>query len=300
MELHQLECFVRTAELGSFTKAAERLHISQPALSKNISLLENSLDVKLFDRNGKRFTLSATGKQVLELAKSILDETQQIKLLCRAQKSSGKRVALRMMCADDLFPDILRGFRSAHPDIQVTLLPVLKLTEDEDSDILVFSTIDEHHQAAFRTVASEELRYLVPPDHPLYGKQFVTLQEIAAYKIISLRELTDLRTLEDYFYAAAGVEPKRDIICDNPSALQALLRTGFGVAMVPTRTWDVSSGTDNRLIPISGFQCLRYINVHIPAPEKASREIQALFSYLIDFFADFNQKPEAIETASAP
>ena len=74
MELHQLECFVRTAELGSFTKAAERLHISQPALSKNISLLENSLDVKLFDRNGKRFTLSATGKQVLELAKSILPE----------------------------------------------------------------------------------------------------------------------------------------------------------------------------------------------------------------------------------
>lgn len=285
MELHQLECFVRTAELGSFTKAAKRLHISQPALSKNISLLENSLDVKLFDRNGKRFTLSATGKQVLELAKSILDETQQIELLCQAEKTQNDPVMLRMMCADDLFPRILKGFRQERPDVRVTLLPTIKTTSGEDSDILVFSTRDAHHSAAFRSVLCEEIRLLVPPNHPLYHHEDVTLSELAGYSIISLREFTDLRTLEDFYFEEAGVKPQRDIICDNPAALQSILRTGVGVAMVPALTWDVVSGTGNRLIPIRGTKCTRYINVHLPNTERAGRNVQTLYEYLIQFFS---------------
>lgn len=291
MELHQIECFVRTAELGSFTKAAGLLHISQPALSKNISLLEGSLGVKLFDRQGKRFSLSPIGSQVLEHAQRILDHREQIELLCQAEQPSQHPVTIRMMCASELFSDIMAGFRALHPDVQVTLLPNVKTTQQEESDVLVFSSRQRHDYRTDQSVLCEELRMLVPPGHPLYDHERLSMDEIVKYPILSLRPQTDLRSTEDYYYELAGISPHRDVECDNPAILRTLLQMGFGMAMVPVRTWDVTAGTENKLLPIQDFRCIRYINVHLPSPKQADRNVQALFDYFVQFFSERNQDP---------
>lgn len=292
MELHQIVCFVRTAELGSFTKAAELLHISQPALSKNISLLESGLGVKLFDRKGKRFSLSPVGRQVLEHAQRILDHTQQIELLCQAERPSQHPVTIRMMCASELFSEIMAGFRTLHPDVQVTLLPNVKTTQQEESDVLVFSSRQRHDYRTDQSVLCEELQMLVPPGHPLYDREQVSMDEIVKHPILSLRPQTELRSTEDYYYDLAGINPHRDLICDNPAILKALLQTGFGMAMVPVRTLDVTTGTENKLLPIQDYHCIRYINVHIPHPKQADQNVQALFDYLIQYFSALDTKPD--------
>ena len=284
MELHQLECFVRTAELMSFTKAATMLHISQPSLSKNIAMLEESLGVKLFDRNGKRFSLSAKGSQLLEHAQRILDHTQQITLLCQKDRHQTTPVMIRMMCVSELFPDILAGFRHLYPDIQVNLMSNVRTSAHEDSDILVFSSRQAHSYRSDMSVLHEELQMLIPKGHPLYDQTSVMLADIAKYPIISLRTETELRTSEDYYYNLAGISPKRDVECDNPMVFQSILRSGLGIAMVPARTWDVVSGTDNRLIPIRDYHCERYINVHIPHTDRASGNVQIFFDYLVGYF----------------
>ena len=292
MELHQLECFVRAAELGNFTMAAKRLYISQPALSKNIALLEKNLGVQLFERRGKRFTLSPIGSQVLEHSRQILDHSQQIQLLCQAEQPRQTPVTLRMMCASELFSDIMAGFKPLHPDIQVTLLPNVRSMEQEDSDILVFSSRQPHHYQTDKSVLREELRMVVPPGHPLYDREYVNMEEISKHPVLSLRLDTELRNTEDYYYKLAGVSPRRDVECDNPAILRALLKTGFGIAMVPTRTWDVTTGTKNRLLPIRDFLCIRYITVHLPHPMESDRNVQAFYNYLIDFFSEMDAQTQ--------
>ena len=290
MELHQIECFVRTAELGSFTKAAKMLRISQPALSKNISLLERSLGVNLFDRRGKRFSLSPVGRRVLDHAQMILDHSQQIELLCHAEESSQHPVTIRMMCASELFPDILAGFKALHPNVRVILLPNVKTLAPEDSHILVFSSDQRHDYMTDHTLLCEELQMLVPPGHPLYNQEQISMREIVKYPILSLRPETELRTTEDHYYELAGINPHRDVVCDNPEILRALLKNGFGIAMVPIRTFDAVTGTQNRLIPIQDYRCMRYVNVHLPNLAQTNREIQALFEYIVQFFAELDQQ----------
>lgn len=288
MELHQLECFVRAAELGNFTKADKMLYISQPALSKNIALLEKNLGVQLFERRGKRFTLSPIGSQVLEHAQHILDHSQQIQLLCRSEQSRQAPVTLRMMCASDLFSDIMAGFKPLHPDIQVALLHNGRIPEEDDSDIRIFSTRQPLHYETERSVLREELRMVVPPGHPLYDREYVNMEEIAKYSVLSLRLDTELRYTEDFYYKLAGVTPHRDVECDHPAILQKLLKTGFGMAMVPTHTWDVTEGTQNRMLPIRDFLCVRYINVHLLHPMQSDRSVQAFFDYLVGFFSEMD------------
>lgn len=295
MELRQLECFVRTAELGSFTKAARLLHISQPALSKSISLLEDDIGVLLFDRKGKRFVLSPVGIQVLEHARQILDHCQQIQLLGSAEAENKSPVALRMMCASKYFPDIMSGFKSLYPDIQITLLSTILTAREEDSDILIFSSPNEHHYKADKTVMCEELRLLVPPGHPLYERESVSVAEIADYPILSLRTETELRSFEDHHYELAGVSPRREMVCGDSASLRSLLKNGSGIAIVPTQTWDVTSGTGNKLLPINDFHFVRYINVHLPHPNKADKDVQIFFDYLIEYFSRFAaHQPEGI------
>ena len=284
MDLRVIEYFLAVAEEGNISHAAELLHISQPALSKNIALLEADLDVKLFDRRGKRFSLSPMGARVLEHARSILDHGQQIRLLSQEGKEQKEAITVRMMCGSGLFSRILAEFRAVHPEIPVHLLQRRGEMDQKDADILVFSGLREHPYHTDRSVLREEILLLVPPEHPLSRRSEVFLRDMGEYSFMSLREGNDMRKLEDHFFELAGIHPGREIECDTPATLRALLQKGFGIGLVPRKTWDVVSGTGNKLLPIRDVDCYRYINVRLPHPEQAGDRVQILFDFLVQFF----------------
>lgn len=285
MELRQLECFARTAETGSFTKAAALLHISQPALSKSIALLERNLGVKLFDRNGKRVTLNATGLAVLEEVQAILEHCDRIRMLCiPACEPQNRTVTVRARAASALLPGLLAAFHQEHPEIIINTLQDAGDMQQADADVLLYSSLHEHRYSADRSVLCEPLVMAIPAGHPLAGPESVTLQEAAAFPLCSLRTGHDLRMLEEHCFQQAGIVPRREVECDTPSTLRALLRTGFGIALVPAVTWDLAEDPGLRLLPLRDAVCKRYINVSLPHPEKASGEILEFFHCVVRFF----------------
>lgn len=281
MELRQLECFARTAELGSFTKAAQLLHISQPALSNNIALLERSLGVRLFDRHGKKVTLNATGLSVLEHSQEILDHCDQIYSLCQlAKQESQSVISIRMMAASEYLTEILSGFKQQHPEITVRSYQNAGSMEQEDVDILVYASIKAHHYTTNLSVLCESLALAVPPDHVLYERDSVSFSQIAEFPLVSLRRGNDMRTLEDHYFELAGITPRREVECDVPATLRALIKSGFGIALVPTITWNITRDSSLRLIPIQDYRCVRYINIHLPHPERTNQSVNLFFQYL--------------------
>lgn len=288
MEIRQLECFVKTAELGNFTKAADLLHISQPALSNNIALLERSLGLKLFDRHGKRVTLNSNGANVLAHAREILDQRNQIYTYCQLSKNEPKnRVSIRMTAASEYITNILSDLRSAHPEIAVQTYQNSGTMSQEDVDILVFASIQKHSYTTDHSVLCESLALAVPQGHPLYERDSVSMSEIASHPVISLRTGNDMRMLEDHYLEQAGVCFYREVECDVPATMRSLLRGGFGIGLVPTITWKLQD-SQLRLIPIRDYECIRYINVHLPHPERINKNVDLVFHRIETFFQEIS------------
>lgn len=281
MELRQLECFVRTAELGSFTKAAMLLHISQPALSKSIHLLEERLGVQLFDRNGKKVFLNHTGLSVLEHAQNILTEYQKIEALCgNIKDAKQKTITVRMMAASEHLPKLLSGFRKVRPDISIVSMQTSSGMDQHDTDILVYASRNPRTYALDRSVLCEPLALAVPKGHALYSNTQISFSELGEHPILSLKTGNDMRTLEDYYYSLAGISPHREVECDTPATLRSLITSGFGIALVPTITWHAVHIPGIKLLPITGMDCVRYINISVPHPERLNVVVDALYRYM--------------------
>lgn len=286
MEIRQLECFTKTAELGSFTRAAAELHISQPALSRSIHLLEEGLDTQLFDRQGKKVTLNPTGREVLEHTREILRHCHEIKALCRENKRKEENtVTLRMLAASEELPEILTEFHQSFPEVSIISLQS-KNDGQEAADICVYASVERKKARYDRTVMEERIALAAPPGHPLYSEKAVSLEEVAGCPIISLRSGNDMRDIEDCYFQRRGLTPQREIECDTPATLRALLKKGVGIALVPTRTWESITRSQLRLVPLKERECVRYINCALTDPGSASVSTLALYEHILEHFGN--------------
>lgn len=215
MELRQLEYFVAVAEERNFTRAAERVHISQPGVSAQIRQLERELGAELFDRSARTVTLTVAGKAALDHARAALaaagalgQAVGEVTGLIRGRLTVGMVVG----CTVTPLFDALAAFHRAHPGVEIALL-------EDNSDRLVEGVRSGALDLALAglaaapdgletlTIVSERLVAAVPPDHPLAGRGGVTLSDLAAHPIVCMPYGTGLRTVFDRACAARGLQP---------------------------------------------------------------------------------------------
>ena len=141
MEITHLRYFKKTAELEHITKAAQELHVAQPSLSRTISMLEDELKVKLFNRKGKSIELNEYGIIVLNHTNRILKELEAIhREIDDARENSVMNVTFSMNAASTLIPRLVRGFKEEHSDIRLHILQE-DLVEDsgQSCDLTLFA-----------------------------------------------------------------------------------------------------------------------------------------------------------------
>ena len=128
MDLRHIRTFVTVAELGTVSKAALRLHIAQPALSRQIANLEDQLGLKLFDRVGRRLLLTSEGEQLLSDSRGLLNYAralgEQAQVLRRGDVGV-LRVAASPHLIEGIFPDLLSRYAERYPNVQVRLIDVV-------------------------------------------------------------------------------------------------------------------------------------------------------------------------------
>ena len=284
MEFRQLECFVTVATLGNITRASEVLHISQPAVTKSIQLLEGDLGIELFERKGKRIALNTAGKKVMGDAKAILSHYHTIYQTCQQlQQEKTQKLTLMVSAASEYLPDLLSAFKQQYPNISLTILQ--STPQRDQADVFISSSIRGCDEPTHRSILSEEIGVALLPGHPLASQETISLRELSNYPIISMRPGNDMRMVEDRFAEEAGVSFQRAVECDTPSTLRSLIKSGLGPALVPTKTWPSLLDGTVQITPIRNQKCVRYINVQILSPDKAPDSARVLFNFVLSYFS---------------
>jgi DNA-binding transcriptional LysR family regulator len=242
--LAQLSHFVAVAEELHFGRAAERLHMTQPPLSRQIQLLEKALDVRLFDRTSRSVTLTPAGKTFLDDARRILQQADRAALSVR-KAAEGKSGLLRVgFTAGSVFSgltSILARTRSAIPGVEielrelVTTLQIDALT-DGSLDVGLLRPPTTRPDLSSRALVREDLVIALPKGSPLdRGDTVVDVADLdgaplVMYTPIEARYFYDL--LSSVFHQA-GVAPTPVHHLSQIHSILALVDLGWGVALVP-------------------------------------------------------------------
>jgi len=187
MELRRLEYFVAVAEELSFTRAAARLHVAQPALSVQVRRLEDELGVELLDRSRRQIALTAAGALLLDESRRLLAGLHQtVALVRRTGAGAIGRLAVGFVpsAANAALPPLLRRFAGSHPDVDVALreMPpddLVRGLRDDRLDVCFLYLPFDDPALATRVVSRERFLVALPADHPLAGRDEVDVAVLA-------------------------------------------------------------------------------------------------------------------------
>ena len=259
MELRQLEYFVAVAEEANFTRAAERVHISQSGVSAQIRALESELGAELFDRSGRVARLTAAGAAALPAARAALEAAASLRQAVDEITGvvRGKLVA-GMITGCEVTPwfDALAAFHAGHPGVDIELREgnsdrlIAEVTAGEADIALVGIAGAPPDGLGAEVIVSEGLAAVVPPDHQLAGRSSISLADLASYPLVCLPVGTGIRSVLDQACAAAGLRPVIALEASSPAAVADLGARGLGVAVLSR---SMAAGLPGRTaVPITG------------------------------------------------
>lgn len=241
MELRQLEAFEAVVSERSFTRASELLHLTQPAVTRQIAALETELHTRLFDRLGRTVALTAAGEALHRYAENILrltKEAQQIVSDIAIGKTGRLAVGASSTLATYVLPPLLRRFRELHPNVEISVhtgvsAQVLEMIRSNQADIGMVTADVRDEILAARVLAEYETCVVVPPSHPLAKRAEIRASELAGNPLILMEEGTNLRTYVDRLLNAAGVEEQVTMELDNVEAIKRMVEAELGLSMLP-------------------------------------------------------------------
>lgn len=243
MDLHQLEAFLAVAEELHFGRAAERLHIAQPPLSRTIKQLERDVGAALFDRTTRSVRLTTAGEALVEPARQVLDDVRSAR---RAVKSAGRgetgrvRVGFAGPSSHLLVGQLGRLVRERHPGIELNLRSTtygheaLRAVLNGDLDLAIARWVTEPPGISHRIVSVEHYVLVVPEEHPLARRELVSMAELRDETFIALPADPGSSVRDHFlrFASAAGYAP--NIVQTAPDSWTAMALVGAGVGLTVT------------------------------------------------------------------
>jgi DNA-binding transcriptional LysR family regulator len=240
MNLRHLQTFVVIAEAGGFAPAHGRLHLSQPAASRQIQALELELGIPLFDRVGRRVKLTSEGEDLLRRGRRLLQDVESFGERARALKA-GKAGALRIGSStqhmETVLADFLPAFRRRHVSVDIHLIEdggarVPDRLERGDVHLALIPAADDAFHR--RLLAPVLVLAVVSPRHRFANNRKLELAELADDSLLLLRRDYASRGWFDAACNVAHIRPRVILESGAPHTLLALARTGDDVAIVPS------------------------------------------------------------------
>jgi LysR family transcriptional regulator, cys regulon transcriptional activator len=243
MKLQQLRFLAAVAQNDlNLTAAAAKLHTTQPAVSKQLKLLEEELGVSIFVRNGRAFTkITPAGERVVTYALRLLREAQNIKGVSQEFKDEGRgalSIGTTHTQARYVLPAVISRFREKYPDVEFHLHQGASehLAEMAQLDRIDFAIATGSHELFRKCVLLPcyqwHRRIIVPADHPLTRVKQPQLEELAAYPLVTyVFSFTGPSSLQETF-AAAGLQPKVALTARDSDVIKTYVRLGLGVGIV--------------------------------------------------------------------
>ncbi len=299
VEFHQLRYFIAAAEDLSISGAAKRLHVTQPALSRQIAVLEAELGVPMFDRIRKRIHLTDAGRFFLPKARQIICDAETSLQQLREQFGKARRT-LRLgfltPVLDDLVAPALREFRQRHPNAQVSLFELppraqLDRLRNHELDAAILGNLDERDRAHFdiRTLSRHRMAAVLAEDHALAKKKSIKLAALKHERWVSLSDafFPGRREFLRGMCQAAGFEPSIVSEVDSLSMMLGAVTSGDGVAVMPAHASKLPHG-GCVIIPLAAPTPTAELLLVLPRQEP-SRELKTLTTLIAELATQLAQ-----------
>ncbi|WP_299194850.1 LysR family transcriptional regulator [uncultured Amphritea sp.] len=238
MDIRSLRCFQTVAREANFTRAAEQLHLAQPAVSMSIKRLEEQLGLTLFHRNERRITLTDEGERLLRHADKILQavadaelEMQELTGLTRGQV----RVGIPSMLGSYYLPELLMGFRHSYEGLQLSVVEggtthIRRLIVKGDLDIGIVVDGGESDELERVHLMQVETLACVSPDHPLAQQTSISYEAFLDEELVLFKEGFFHRQVTEQLAKNYRVTPKISFETNLIPLIQSVVRHGFGIS----------------------------------------------------------------------
>ncbi|MEH7304603.1 LysR family transcriptional regulator [Neobacillus drentensis] len=258
MEFRQLQLFIEVAKHKSITKAAEHIHLSQPALSKSIRALEEELGMTLIIRSNKTSDLTDAGKIVLDYAQKMAGIITEMKTtlnditnLTRGQINIG----LPPFIGSLFFPRVIAKFHHTYPNIKLNITEyggarVVKSVEEGEFELgVAVLPIDEQEFDVY-PIVEEEMKLLVYKDHRLAHKEVVDIKELKDEEFIFYHEEFALNQIMRNHFIAAGFEPIILFMSSQWDLMTEMVAANLGITILPQSICNRAFNTDIKIIDL--------------------------------------------------
>jgi len=246
MDLRQLEIFVKVAELGSFSRAAEALHLTQPTVSERIRTLEDELGVRLLDRLGRGAAVTRAGELLVSYAGRMLAlqrEARQALDSFQGKMSGGLLVGASTIPGEYVLPPLIGRFKDKYPEIFITLLigdsqAVVGWVVEGKAELGVVGARLPHRAVEYRELMPDEEVVVVPAGHAWHGRTQVTLEELRAEPLLIRERGSGTRAALEAALAGAdlGLDAFRIVgEMGSTQAIKQAVKAGVGISVLSRR-----------------------------------------------------------------
>jgi len=286
MDLATLNAFIAIAELGSFSEAAERLHLTQPAVSKRIASLEQQLNVRLFDRLGREVSLTEAGRALLPRAYQILnvlDDTRRALTNLNGEISGRLTLATSHHIGLHRLPPLLRAFTRAHPQVALDI-------QFLDSEVAYEEVLHGRAELAVITLAPETrepvhavavwddpLDFVAAPEHPLARTGAVSLADVARHPAVFPGGNTFTHHIVRRLFEAQGLTPNIAMSTNYLETIKMMVSIGLAWSVLPRTMLDEQVAR----LPLPDIQLSRQLG-YISHSERTLSNAARAFMALLD------------------
>ena len=286
--LRQLEVFETITRLGSFTRAAEELCVTQPTVSMQIKKLTDAIGLPLFEQIGKKMYLTEAGRELHQACHGIFEHLTQFEMIAADMKGlkAGKLRLAVVTTAEYFAPRLLGMFCQQYPEIEVSLevsnrKHILDRLAKNMDDLYILDLPPENEEIIVQSFLQNPLVVLASANHPLANKKKITLERIAEEPFIFRENGSGTRIETENFVAKQGLKLKTRMTLGSNEAIKQAILGGLGVSVLSRHTLTLDSHKDQlAILDVNGFPINCQWHYAYPSGKKLSIVAQTFLAYL--------------------
>ena len=297
--MRQIKVFEAVARLGSYTRAAEELHLTQPAVSIQVKSLEDNAGLPLFEQLGKKIYLTPAGEEMQHYCRAISQQLEEVDRVMAEMKGMkrGRLVIAVASTANYFAPRLLATFSQRHLQTTISLdvtnrEGLLEHLEANDIDMVIMGRPPQGLDLVAEPFTENPLVVIAPPDHPLVATTHIPLEWLQQETFVVREQGSGTRTAMERFFAEKGVRLSTGMEMSSNEAIKQAVQAGLGLGIVSVHTLQLELETQRlAVLDVESFPILRHWYVVHRQGKRLSPLAQSFKEFVVKEARDLLRQP---------